>query len=485
MIGLKKTQQVLLMVIIPVLFMSCASYNKQMTQYYTQLQNKDYNAALKTLNNIRIIKKDRNRLLYFYEKGLLYHLMQNFDNSNKYFNLADDFIESKRLSAADIAKAYLLNPMMKTYMGEDMERFMMHYYKALNYLQLNQVNSAVVEARRITLANNQQQDKFGNKSNRYIADAFSLNLQGMLYEANGEINNAFISYRNAADIYLNAHNNWYGVTIPKQLQQDVLRTAHLMGFEAEKQQYEQKFKTTYTSNSPEGGELIIFFEKGLGPVKKEQNIIVTRNGNGFTGLYFTNEYGNQINIPFDITNYSNLLHNNNSIEQFRTFRVAMPYYELRYFNNNPITVVTADSLVFKTEQAQNINVLATQILKERYLKEIADAVARQIVKKLTETGVKQATKSVSENNSKEKDKEKKEKKAKTNAEIAGFLVNTFNALSEKADTRNWQSLPAFVHYARVPLQKGDNTITICAGNVTKKINLNGNGTLQFYSMQVW
>jgi hypothetical protein len=32
-------------------------------------------------------------------------------------------------------------------------------------------------------------------------------------------------------------------------------------------------------------------------------------------------------------------------------------------------------------------------------------------------------------------------------------MNLINTATEKADTRNWQSLPAYIHYVRVPLQK--------------------------------
>ncbi|MFX8660939.1 hypothetical protein ABTM16_20055, partial [Acinetobacter baumannii] len=82
----------------------------------------------------------------------------------------------------------------QSYMGEDFERFMIHYYKALNYLYLHEPDGARVEARRITLSNNALEDKTRSK-NKYQEDAFSLIVQGLIYELNGEPNNAFISYR--------------------------------------------------------------------------------------------------------------------------------------------------------------------------------------------------------------------------------------------------------------------------------------------------
>src|SRR5690606_1387077 len=40
----------------------------------------------------------------------------------------------------------------------------------------------------------------------------------------------------------------------------------------------------------------------------------------------------------------------------------------------------------------------------------------------------------------------------------GALIGLVNAITEKADTRNWQTLPHSIHYARVPLEEGTNPI---------------------------
>ncbi len=467
-----------------VLFCSCASYNQRMTAYYGLLENKQYAKAMNTLDKTSFIQRDRNKLLYFFEKGRLYHLMQQYDSSNAFLNRADNFIETSKRTAGDIAKANLINPMMQTYLGEDMERFMMHYYKGLNYLYINQPNEALVEARRITLAENAQGDKFNSKTNRYSKDAFALNLQGMLYEANGDINNAFIAYRNAADVYLSSGNNYYGVALPKQLQQDVLRTAQQMGFGAEQERYEKLFNATLKTDSANGGYLILFVERGLAPVKREKNFYVSHNNNGLTGFFFTDEYGNQVNLPFDYTYYNSIDRNDSRLQSFRSFRVAIPYYEVRYTNNNAVNI-TVNNATYTSEAAQDINTLSTSILKERMLKEIADALARQIVKKLAEKAAEKGAEEVAKNNSKEKDEQKKKEKAKEAGELAGLLVNLINTATEKADTRNWQSLPAYIQYVRIPLQKGTNTITIAGKTKSRTITIEGNGGVQFMNRAVW
>ena len=45
------------------------------------------------------------------------------------------------------------------------------------------------------------------------------------------------------------------------------------------------------------------------------------------------------------------------------------------------------------------------------------------------------------------------------------LIGVVNALTEKADTRNWQTLPHSIYYARIPLKGGQNDLkfSITAG----------------------
>ena len=87
------------------------------------------------------------------------------------------------------------------YAGEDHELVLMHYFKALNFLRMNQFDEALVECRRINNKLNLLNDRYEKKKNRYRRDAFALNLMGIAYEASGDVNNAFIAYRNAYEAY--------------------------------------------------------------------------------------------------------------------------------------------------------------------------------------------------------------------------------------------------------------------------------------------
>lgn len=467
---------------IPVLF-SCAAYNTKMSGYYNSVAQTDYYRAKSLLEQNGFLQQDRNRLLYLMEKGKIYHLLGSYDSSNLYLNLADNFIEQKRQTTGDVIVSNLLNPMMQTYLGEDYEKFLLHYYKALNYLYKEQTDEALVEARRISLSTRAQQDKFKPNADRYTEDAFALMVQGMIYETAGKTNHAFISYRNATDLFLSAKGpNYYGVKMPEQLKSDLFRTADRMGFTDQIESYQRKLNRTYVkSEMVEGGELILFIERGMAPEKTEQNFVLMQNGNGNGVFLFNSQYGS-FNVPFDFA-AARMSPSASSLNEFRTVRVAVPSFVPKQYSATPAGV-TLNGTTYKAELAEDINTLAPEILKERILQEVTAALTRQLVKKLTEAGASAAAKEVVKNNSKEKEENKKKRNADAAALTAGLLVNIFNTVTEKADTRNWQSLPAQIQYVRVPLQKGANRVSLQLGRNTKNISINGNGTIQFYNWVV-
>ena len=188
------------------LFFSCKTYRASLDAYYTHFRSGQFSKASDDLNKIKLLKKSRNRLLYNLEAGAVQHKLNASEKSNAYLNAANDFLESNFKNAKDVALSNLVNPMMETYRGEPFEPFLVNYYKAINYLDLGMIESAVVEARKITLASDRLAEKYKTNTKKYNKDPFALNLQGMIYETSGDINNAFIAYRNAANIFLLSHD---------------------------------------------------------------------------------------------------------------------------------------------------------------------------------------------------------------------------------------------------------------------------------------
>lgn len=450
---------------------SCSSYNDMIGGYYKQIAAGNYKAAEQELDKNKLLQKPRNKLLFLMEKGKASHLNGEYELSNRYFNEADQLLEEGLGGVMDAAVGTLVNPMTQRYKGEDFEKFMIHYYKALNYLYLNKTEDAIVEARRITLQTQEQGDKFNEKDSRYSKDAFSLMLQGLIYEHDNDVNNAFIAYRNAAEVYLKSEGQlYYGTPMPLALKQDVLRTADLNGFTAERTRFEGLFNLKYEkAKAPEGGTLIFFWENGLAPIKQQEELMFSLVKGNNSDWFFTN-VGGTIIIPFNHS-YNN---GNSGISGVESLRATYPKYvsQTPYFST---ATVTAGGATYSFEKAEDINQLAIKTLAQRFVPEMSKVLTRLAVKKGAEYVLRESAKGNGKN-------------GKDNAllEGLGFGMQLYSLLSEKADTRNWQTLPSTISYTRIPLQKGENTITLNlkganGSDEVKTITVNGTGKMQFYN----
>ena len=124
-----------------------------------------------------------------------------------------------------------------------------------------------------------------------------------------------------------------------------------------------------------------------------------------------------------------------AFEDLRFFRIAFPkYVEREPLYQNAELINGSDS--YPLELMQDINDIAFKTLKDRMVREMASAIMRLATKKALEA------------------------LADEQDEGLGTLVNIVNTVTEKADTRNWQTLPYSISYTRVPLHEGKNTFTL-------------------------
>ena len=461
---------------------SCSPYNKSMVDYHQNVTSHNYEKANNIINKSKFFRKKRNKLLSDFENGRLNFLTSDYQKSNDFLNAADDILESNFKTGKDVAVSNLISPIMETYRGEEFEKFLIYFYKALNYSELGKPEDAIVEARRITLASDRLEQKVKN-TNKYNKDAFSLNLQGMLYETGGDINNAFISYRNAANIYLEKNNRFYGVRIPEQLKTDLLRTASEIGFVEEKERYETIFNKKYNAENQER-ELILFIEEGNGPTKKETRFTITHNNRQPVYNFYGQDYIYH-SVPFDYTgtgiNITKLLDDEN-------FEIALPTYSINYNKIIQLSISLNDSS-YHDEIAQDLNQLSVAILQERLLSDLAKVIIRYQVKHSTGKGAKKIATKIAEKKGEDSSDTEKEKKKKTEnaaliGDIVGFLASITNAATEVADTRCWLSLPAYIKYVRLPLKDGENSISIVYQSQTKVIKVSGKKGIQIKSIQL-
>lgn len=409
----------------------CASFYQLNYEFNKNFEAGNIEEAANILDQNKKAAKSKTRFLYYANQGVVEHLLGNYQESNNWLEQAYLFGEDYHKNYLNFAASYFLNPNLIVYPGEDHEHLMLLYYKALNFLKMDDYESALVECRRL----NQRLFELGDKyvsENKYQKDAFVHNLMGIIYDASGDYNNAFIAYRNALEIYQNEFAEMFSLNAPEQLKKDLLRTASLAGFPDELDRFSKELGMEYVQLKPAGGgELVFFWHNGLSPVKDEWSInFVAVKGDGGQVFFQNEEFG--LNFPFF---YDTNDDGNASITDLTGTRVAFPKYVERepFFTSASLEI---DNYYYPLEKAEDINAIAFKTLRERMLEELGKGLLRVALKKMVE------------------------KQVRKEDETLGFLVGLVNFASEQADTRNWQTIPHSIHYSRVPLREGENEIVL-------------------------
>ncbi|MDR2131491.1 MAG: hypothetical protein LBP56_10090 [Odoribacteraceae bacterium] len=436
------------------LFAGCATWYQRSAAFHSAVYAGDFEAASRALDKSKSQARKKNRILYYMNKGYVEFTRGRARESNEALETAERLAEAYRREALNEAAAIVSNPEARPYRPEDFEVIMINFYKAMNYLRLPDMEGALVEARKINIKLNALNDKYPDHKNRYQRDAFAHLLMGLIYDAAGDDNNAFIAYRNAYEVYRSDYTALFGIPAPRQLQRDLLRSAYRNGFTVELQEYEREFGLKYTPPATSDGELLFFWLNGFGPVKEEQSLHFILQPRGGSVVFYNEALG--LSFPFAWSG---------SAAHPGVLSVAFPRYAERppaYVSGH---VATATGETYPLEIVENINEIALKTLHDRMLREFSTTLLRLAVKKSAEHV------------------------ARKQNEWAGLAVSILNSATEHADTRNWQTLPYAIFYARVPLPAGDNEITLqCVPRAglpaVERLRLTGDGRgTRFYLFQ--
>lgn len=407
----------------------CASYYQAHSDFNSEFEHGDLERALETLGKYQDEAESKTRFIYFVNKGLLLSILGEYEESNSYLEKAFLFGEDYRINYVNEATSYITNPNVILYRGEDHEHLMLLYLKAINFLKLGRHEDALVECRRLNIRLNQLSDKYVSEE-KLQRNAFIHTLMGIIYQSAADYNNAFIAYRNALEVYESDYSRMFGMVVPEQLKKDLLDAAWRTGFTDEFDNYKNKFEMTDYAASSSDSDLVFFWHNGLAPVKAEWSInFVITPGPDHMMLFNNNELG--LSFPFRVDDDKE----RSDLSSLQFFRVAFPKYVER-----PAYYVSArlerGSDEFKLELAEDINKVAFYSLNQRMLQEFTKGLLRAALKKAAEQSLR-----------------KKDDRL-------GAVLGIVNALTEKADTRNWQTLPHSIYYSRVPLNEGKNEVKL-------------------------
>jgi len=423
---------------VTVLLAGCATYSDQHGDLRPLLANADYGAALARVEHIG----GKDRLLQELERGLVLHYAGRWAESNEAFQAAEitaDDLYTRSLSEG--ALSLFTNDTAISYRARPFELAMVPYYRALNYAYLGQRTGAAVEGRKASqmlaryvdaslggVADEQRDAYEATKT-----DAFLLHLSGMLYEWDGETNDAFIAYRNAAFAYAqNAPR--LGLEIPPALAADLARTGARLGFAGELAQLQQACPSVWAvadtsrrADWPAGwGEVVLFVETGFVPARRQLRIDLP--------IFESDERRDSDDLARVVSGrYHQTYPVHNDVKVAYWLSVALPELSLPPQVPGEV-VVTAGSAATRGTQGANLAALAGITFDAEFGKILLKTVARGLTKYL---GTHEAEKA---------------------GEGWGVLANIFVSATETADTRGWLTLPQAVHVVRLTLPAGEHTL---------------------------
>ncbi|MFN8436449.1 MAG: hypothetical protein U0V72_02330 [Cytophagales bacterium] len=421
---------------------SCKSYYSKLQSFNYYFESGNYSEAEKRYQNVDK-PKGHNQLLYYMNMGMLNHLQGKYELSNQFFESAYIFTQDNfKNVSADFASVFVSSSVNK-YLGNPLEVQLINYYKALNYIQLNQIDKAMVECRRAIQVSQFFDDKFsGNK--KFQRDPFVFSMIGLIFEMGGDYDNALFCLKKSISIYQSENLGKIGIGVPDQLKSDVIRLAKIVGDQSAVETYTNQFGQNYSqSTKPKNTkEIILLWHNGLCPVKKESNLMFNINSNGGGNVMFLNDdLGLNIPVVLPVQNFSAL--------NIMFIRMALPNYKERYLVFNSAQVKVDSNKTVKMELAQDFNAVDKKILKDQLLTNITQSLIRVTMRQVL------AAQASKEN------------------QALGIGLSLAGAIFEKADTRNWQSLPHSVYYTRIYVPEHKKNLELeFNGTQNKNISIN-------------
>ncbi|REL26520.1 hypothetical protein DXX93_07955 [Thalassotalea euphylliae] len=391
---------------------------------------------------------DTNYQLSLVEQGRIAFLQGDIKQSKWWFEQSYQALEQERARAkltvgrsVEQVNTLVTNDNAIAYQLPAYEQSMMHGYQALNYAFAHDLEGALVEVRRANyiqeaaLAQHEREllnaeqaqaiegidlnyldntmsaltSKAGQLKNGF-QNAYTFYLSGILYEAAGQLNDAYIDYKRAFEIF---PENRY-------LQRDVLRLGSVLGMNNDLDVYREQLGKDNVgqvlksiekgrgANAAQTGQLVIVYEQALIAAKHEQAVqlpIWTSGGDPrFYSVsvpsYDHNQRSNKARLPESLT-------------------VTVGEREL-----------TAATIV-------NLQALVAKQLAER----LPAIVSRQVLRLVAKEQV-------------------RKKLSKEGGDVGNILAGLYNLASERADTRSWLTLPGDVQIIRADIPLGDHRLAI-------------------------
>ncbi|WP_082627102.1 COG3014 family protein [Colwellia sp. TT2012] len=411
-----------------------SNYNQQMQEVKSAQQRGDFSQALTLVPersesngtyNLSLLEKARLEFLASQHQ----QSQQDFAQVYRHVQQAEQAAKIQLSRGLENIAAVISNDNATRYDIPYYEQSMLHSYQALNYLSQRDLSGALVEIRRANLVQNKalranqkalydSQQKMAQKgvsaailASKYpsmntaigevkngFQNAYTFYLSGVLYEAAGQANDAYIDYKKALEIYPD------NVTV----QQDVWRLANSLSMDNDIELFKKRFADNITQGMSQtdhqpssSGQLVVLVEQGIINSKQEVSI----------------------HLPI-FTRHNDV----------RFYSLALPRYKNRLRHYSGL------SLSYQGKRYQSQEIVRLQSLAAKQLQdEMPAIVTRQVVRLIAKEKIRQQM-------------------SRKGGDIGNILAAIYNIASEKADTRSWSTLPDSIHILRMDFAPGTHEV---------------------------
>lgn len=339
--------------------------------------------------------KKKDAVLFYLDRAALLHDAQNPAASDEMLASAQEYIDelyAKSVSAS--AGRLLINDLTTPYYAANYERALTYYYRAQNFLQRGDVSSAAVEARRAVFFLDHLR---ADKRKGYNDDPFVQYFASLVFESAGQLSDARIARQNAFNAYRRLGGK-LGVSAPE---------------------------FSVPKNAGELGEVIIFHYNGLLPLKKTQTVQVAWSeaaAMASSPQETTDSVSPEVQNALAAGLFGSAVTLSYPVLVPQPFRVASSFVE-------------AGGQRYVTQKVADFAGAAKIDLDEKLPGIWFRTATRAVAKQVAAAQARQAARSAANDD--------------TVGDLAGMFVSALGAALEKADTRQWFTLPAEVRMTRL------------------------------------
>lgn len=282
-----------------------------------------------------IVPPQRDRAQYLLDLGILKLYTGDLVGSRKDFEEAKGIMSSlQAVSITENFAAFTTNETLRSYTGSPTDKVLVHVMLALSYLMSGDLDGARVEMLQANITMKQEYD--GESTSGQLASARFL--AGLIYELQGEYDDAFISYHRAF-LVMGDRNE----SIPMGLQDSLLYLAKRQGRNKEYKQFVDRFGREAPAIQSGEGEWIILYQDGVVSNKTETRISV-----------FDGEVNTMVSV-------------------------VLPHYYPSSYRAMPLSVRSGD-IEKHTQVIENMEVRAREDLNKEKAKVLAAATVRAVAK---------------------------------------------------------------------------------------------------------